>query len=744
MAKQTLNNNVTFLEQRTKINSNFTELYDGQTLQNTKITNLEKIPTATKEPTGFVNRTSSVISFVEATRTFTIAPAVDNFKFFIAGVEYTVSAAENIIISDVEGLHYIYYNGATLSETTTYNNSLITDYVLIAVLYWDATNNKIIPDIQDERHGLTMDSETHKYLHSTRGTQFLSGLAINNILINEDGSLDTHFQLSVENGYITDEDIIQAISGFAVAPASILILYLTGTGIWRYKAEDDLPAISFGVGDRLAYNLYSTGAWSQAEVPDLNFTLTHIFATSNSTKSIIGIQGQNYYSTISNARLGATIEIENLRLLGLPAVEYVPIATIILQTKEAFTNTYKAIIVSTDLNENYIDWRFSKINEVTPAISHSSLSKLTNDDHKQYALFDGLSTGIIGAVPTFTDNGNGTITIPACSVALFNNSTFQDRIEKYTVAQLTNLLLTDNVINYVIIKYTNGIAAYDVTTNVDLITESEVVPVFTIYREGTTLHSLNWDSLGKGLSNKLHQRFVKTQRFAVETGLVISKNVSNEFFITAGKTWTGAVNLVLNAFNSTTDLCELYYHDSGAWAKAAVTTLNNTQYDDGTDLQSLLPNKYVINYIYRLNETTPHTVILLSTTYGSSAEARLASAPSNIPELVKAQGVLIGRIIIETNDTGGTIESYLTKNPTIGAIENHNDLSGLQGSALNEYYHLKATEQDKVSKLDSGYVQLTEITTPATILNNGLIYTKADNKLYFKDGAGTEHEIAFV
>jgi hypothetical protein len=41
-------------------------------------------------------------------------------------------------------------------------------------------------------------------------------------------------------------------------------------------------------------------------------------------------------------------------------------------------------------------------------------------------------------------------------------------------------------------------------------------------------------------------------------------------------------------------------------------------------------------------------------------------------------------------------------------------------------------------------IKLVEVTTPTAIPDIGQVYTKSDNKLYFQDGAGTEHEIAFV
>ena len=48
-----------------------------------------------------------------------------------------------------------------------------------------------------------------------------------------------------------------------------------------------------------------------------------------------------------------------------------------------------------------------------------------------------------------------------------------------------------------------------------------------------------------------------------------------------------------------------------------------------------------------------------------------------------------------------------------------------------------------VCRLDA-YLSLAEITTPTAETDRGAVYTKTDNKLYFQDGAGTEHEVAFV
>lgn len=46
--------------------------------------------------------------------------------------------------------------------------------------------------------------------------------------------------------------------------------------------------------------------------------------------------------------------------------------------------------------------------------------------------------------------------------------------------------------------------------------------------------------------------------------------------------------------------------------------------------------------------------------------------------------------------------------------------------------------------IEAGCITIKERATPIADTNYGKIYTKTDNKLYFQDGAGTEHEMAYV
>lgn len=320
----------------------------------------------TKEPTGFPNRTDSTLSFVGGgSRTFSITPTGVSFDYWIKGVKYTKNAVSSVVIANTEGLHYIYFNGTTLAETTAFSTALLSDYALVGYVYWDVSASAALL-IGDERHEF-MPWQTHYELHVCFGTQYLSGLALTNILADQTGALDTHAQLGVQAGSILDEDLIASIAVKA-APAQIPVYYRSGAaGEWNADAATNFPVKPFAVGGRLAYNQNTGVVWQQADPGTNNrFVLCHLFATNDivSGRSIIAIQGQAFYASVLAARQGATEELLSLVTNGLPVVEFKPIATVIFETSTAYGNTIKARIRTTDTGANYVDWRGSRLSPV--------------------------------------------------------------------------------------------------------------------------------------------------------------------------------------------------------------------------------------------------------------------------------------------------------------------------------------------------------------------------------------------
>jgi hypothetical protein len=335
-----------------------------------------------KEPTGFVDRTSTTLSINSMAREFTISPVGASFDVYVKGNKYT-KTAESIVLSNTSGNHYIYYNAAgVLSETSIFDPSIFENNALVSIIYWN-TDTNFYSYFADERHGLVMDGATHGYLHTVFGARYLNGLALQGFTVDGDGDADISAKFQADSGKIRDEDILVELP----LTLNIPVLYREGA-LWRKKPADPYPVIYNGSvagysSARLAFNEFTGGAWQLTQVTDGDFVLCHVFATNDIETPFVAIAGINQYANIPAARAGAESEISSLS--GLPFAEFVAVGTVIYQTDSAYNNTPKARVRSAAAGETYVDFRGEQL--YTPsgvATSHSLLSNLSSDDHVQY------------------------------------------------------------------------------------------------------------------------------------------------------------------------------------------------------------------------------------------------------------------------------------------------------------------------------------------------------------------------
>ena len=148
---------------------------------------------------GYVNKADSVMSFNNATRTFTIQPTGSYFEFFSYGIKYKKTIPQSVVIPNTAGLWFIYFDSSgTLVTTQTFVETIITKAGYTATVYWDPIS-AVDVIMGEERHGYEMDSQTHLYLHSSIGTQFGSplGFALSGIVANGSGNSDTHAEVAI-------------------------------------------------------------------------------------------------------------------------------------------------------------------------------------------------------------------------------------------------------------------------------------------------------------------------------------------------------------------------------------------------------------------------------------------------------------------------------------------------------------------------------------------------------------------
>ena len=101
----------------------------------------------------------------------------------------------------------------------------------------------------------------------------------------------------------------------------------------------------------------------------------------------------------------------------------------------------------------------------------------------------------------------------------------------------------------------------------------------------------------------------------------------------------------------------------------------------------------------------------------------------------KYTGTTQGSIIYDHNSTGANEVMKLNVNSSDRIVIDGNGKVGIGVTPTANMVGLS---------VEAGVITLKETTEPTADANYGKIYTKDDNKLYFQDGSGTEHEIEFA
>lgn len=556
------------------------------------------------EPTGFANRTDSQFSFVNGTRTFTIQPVSSQYDIFFSGRKVTKTGAENVVITDTEGLHYIYFDDAddTLKSTTTFSTDIITRDVFVAAIYWDADNNTALI-LGEERHGITMDGATHSYLHQVFGAQWVDGLALGGMTVNGTGNDNTHAQFAVTNGSIRDEDIVHTVTDDSPQDldptAEIPIFYRDGaSGVWRKKTADAYPLIYSGdssgytgANGRLPYNEWTGSAWQLTEVSQLDYVLMHYFATNDVNTPIIGVVGQNQYTSLGSAQTGATTEMNELVVDGLPSKEFVPLATVIYQTSTTYSNTPAARVISTAEGDDYIDWRFTVVNPSGGVSTgdHGNLTGLNDDDHTRYFDLTGDKTrNVVSSDDGVTWNGDfdaasGILTIPhAADVAGTFTSGGEGDVAWDSDDDLPYWHDGSNWVS--ILTVLSGVLDHDTLLNVGTYTHTEI----DSHIDDSTIHfteaSIDHGSIG-GLGDDDHTQYLLLSgdlgRNIVTGGIDLS--TASGLIIPQGTGTAGQTPTEGNIFWDSDDDA-LYMYDGAQWITIATSSGVNTDHGALTGL----------------------------------------------------------------------------------------------------------------------------------------------------------------
>lgn len=176
-----------------------------------------------------------------------------------------------------------------------------------------------------------------------------------------------------------------------------------------------------------------------------------------------------------------------------------------------------------------------------------------------------VSSGLIGTLPSFVDNNDGTFTIGDCDVLLYDNDRQEGIPLSYHITGgLIDISDTPNEVRYLFVDYNSGSPIY-IAREFSWLpnwNSSDAAPIYTMYNDNNIeIHKMSWDGLGQGLADKNHRRILKTQRFARESGADLSvTDPARSIQCTSGIMWVGSIEHDMSAFNSATVGHKLYFH----------------------------------------------------------------------------------------------------------------------------------------------------------------------------------------
>jgi len=312
--------------------------------------------------TGYSDVNNISIGLDFNTRTLSLTPTTGvDYYFYQSGIKY-IKTSNDIVWSDVEGIHSIYFNSGDLQEIVNPSLSQLRDikgkYPGVVNLYWSVSQNEVI-FINDERHTFDMNGKTKTAFLDYHGCTVLDGsISPNGIIIDGTGNLDTHAQFGHNSGLIRNEDLLTVVDA-KLSTIGMSIFYKENLSEWKRTSVSGFSVLNTGTG-RVAWNQNIAGTWQLTEATNGAYIPYYIVASNTLGEKTATIPGINEYTSIADAENNAVNDYRNV-IANLPIKEIAGIAIVIVHTRDNFSNTVKARLVSLTNGDDYIDLRDQNI-----------------------------------------------------------------------------------------------------------------------------------------------------------------------------------------------------------------------------------------------------------------------------------------------------------------------------------------------------------------------------------------------
>ena len=343
-----------------------------------------------------------------------------------------------------------------------------------------------------------------------------------------------------------------------------------------------------------------------------------------------------------------------------------------------------------------------KMNHIEPA-SYQNIQQWINTHSAGY-----ISGG------TITDNGDGSVTVASGSGVIKPSDNELAESYFFDWSEDTNVSLTDNVTNWVYVRYNSGSPDVLATDDYSSIGGHDEYILGRVYRNGTELYIFN---AGQTINDYVAKDCKKEFEIYVAQradGLIIGKTGTRNITVTSGIYWCGHTRATSTSYDtSDTDTFTYIYRDgAGGWTESSgETQISNQYYDDGSGtLATVSLNNYGVHWIYLTFDDELY-VQYGQDNYNKLSDAEEATVPS-APDYLDNFSFLLGRIIIERNATTfDRIESAFDETFRTTPITDHGDLGGLGDVSDHPGYLTLSGSRTMTGDLEMGGYNIEDVSS---------------------------------
>ena len=261
-------------------------------------------------------------------------------------------------------------------------------------------------------------------------------------------------------------------------------------------------------------------------------------------------------------------------------------------------------------------------------------------------------------------------------------------------ANIPSTSLTDNAQNWICADYNDGTPLFYATTNRLGVSVNTEIVLGRVYSEDGDLDIF---SSGVNLFNvaRTHHDRLVLRGFERMSGAVFSEIGTRYMSVTPGIFYFGANRVDTAALDTSDgDTYERYVRDGrGGWTETDRTQSSNDVYDDGSGTPVAIPaGRYAARFVYLC--LAGDLYVVDAQNHFSLSEAKAVEQPVSLPPYITSNAKLIAKYIVTPDEDHYvmTISGYEASLAGTIGVTSHQGLAGLQGGAVEDYYHITGTE----------------------------------------------------